>query len=470
MAALGRCIDPIYRAVFNRKEEKGRSRRYLLAAALFNDFAGVFISGSFYTGFLSQNGIDIVKVGIIAFIPYITWVFGLLCPTIMHRFKRRKGILLFNHYFYYACVILATTVMPKFVIDPTARTVWFAVLLFIGNTVNALFCGGASAWHIHFVPTDDTQRTAYLSVTYLLRNATGMVVVVVASLLTDALEGSQKQLAVLTAMRYISFGLMCITGVLNYLLPPEYPYKLSKAIRLRDVMVKPVRHRYFLMCVGIIALWNMITCCNASTWSYYILNTVGIKYLLTYTGSIVTAIANPLTVGWWRHKMHQYGTLRVLMCNVMVSSLMELLIGFTAPGEYWMYVFIPVSVIQGLNTVGAQLVFGNLFYLCLPDKDTDIYSTFWSFSGNVVVLVGQLLGTGFIAWSEKQGTVPFLGMNMYGSQLLVWIKFVAFALMAYYVWHCAKTIQPQPGDAIAVDKNLPEDGEAAYAEPAGENG
>ncbi len=455
MAFLGRGLDPIYYTIYNRKDEKGRVRLMFLFSALFSDFANVFITGTFYTGFLSQNGIDIVKVGIIAFIPYLTWLFGLFCPIIMHRFKKRKGILIANHYFYYGCVILATTVMPNFVKDPGQRTLWFAGLLFVGNLTNALLSGGVSAWHINFIPADDDQRTAYFSMTYLLRNVFSMVVVVFTALLTDALAGSEKQYIVLATMRYISFGLMCITGALNYLLPPEYPYKVSKSIKLSDVLTKPIRHKYLLMCAVIGAMWDFISQCNVGTWPYYLLNTVKIRYVLTYVCSITAAITSLTITSWWRRLIHKYGNLRVLMCNILTTAVLELFIGFTAPKTVWL--FVVVSIFQGINLVGAQIGFDSIYYLCLPDKDTDIYYTFWTFFVNVMILLGQLLATAFIAYTEKIGTVSGFGMQLYGSQLLAWIKCAAYLVLTVIVRRITMIIQPQRGCAISVPKNNPED-------------
>jgi len=460
-------IDPIYHRLYNWKEEKSRTRLLLVIGELLGSISNVFITGTFYTGFLSQNGIDIVNVGIIAFIPYFSWFFGLLSPGIMHRFKKRRGILLFNHLFYYGCVVLGTTVMPIFVKAPGARTLWFAGFLLAGNIVNALFGPGATAWHIAYVPEDEHERTAYFSMNFLLRNVVSMAVAIGAALLADALAGSEKQYTVLAVLRYVSFGLMVVCGYLYYIYPREYPYKMAKTIRLRDVMVKPLKHKYFMMCVLTGSLWDFIAQCNANTWSYYVLNTVGIRYLFTYTSTIVAAIGSLTMAGWWRRQVAQYGSLRVFVGNIITSGLMELLIGFTTPKTVWLFVL--VSIIQGLNLVGAQISVNKLFYICMPSRDTDIYNTFWSFTVNVFIFAGQLLGTAFIAWSEKHGTFSVLGMELYGSQLLVWIKFAAFMAMAALQYRFARIIQPQPGEAIAVQKNTQEDlAEAAAAARAGE--
>jgi len=60
-------------------------------------------------------------------------------PLILSKIKKRRAILIFNTVFYYGMVVIATTIMPLFVSDPTKRTIWFAVFLLLGNITNALF-------------------------------------------------------------------------------------------------------------------------------------------------------------------------------------------------------------------------------------------------------------------------------------------------------------------------------------------
>ena len=106
------------------------------------NIAHALTNGALYTAFLAENGIDIVRVGIITFIPYITWLLSFFSPLILSKFRMRQKVLLFNDTMYYVCVVLATTVMPKIVQDPGQKTFWFAVFLFVGNLVNALFGSG----------------------------------------------------------------------------------------------------------------------------------------------------------------------------------------------------------------------------------------------------------------------------------------------------------------------------------------
>ena len=57
--------------IYNLKDENAKGRLISLGSALVTAFYNVFITGVFYTGFLSMYGMSISDVGIISYIPLI---------------------------------------------------------------------------------------------------------------------------------------------------------------------------------------------------------------------------------------------------------------------------------------------------------------------------------------------------------------------------------------------------------------
>ena len=190
---LPRLRNTLFGLLYNYENEYSTGRACILWSNILGSVSGIFISGTFYTAFLMENGIDIVQVGIISLIPYISWVFNLFTPKLYSKIKRRRYLLLFSSVFYNTCVILATTIMPKFVAEPGARTAWFAVLLLLGNSVNALLGGGATVWQLKFLPKQDDHRSYHLSVIYFVNNLFGTITALGAAFLADALAGLPAQ-------------------------------------------------------------------------------------------------------------------------------------------------------------------------------------------------------------------------------------------------------------------------------------
>lgn len=430
--------------VFNFRDDLSKGRSFLLLNTFIASIANVFITGVFYTGFLTINGIDIVRVGIIAFIPYIAWGFSLFSPVILSKIKKRRAILIFNMAFYYTAVIVATTVMPIFVTDSLQRTIWFGVLLFLGNTSNALFGSGAAAWHIHFLPKGD-DRNIYFSYAHLISALISTVAAISASLVADALAGSPRQAEIIITSRYIAAGLLVIGGLLLYLVPREYPYlNLGSKVSVLDIIRIPIRSRKFLLTALIVMLWSCFANVNASTWIYYVLNTVQVSYTFIYIGSIVNAICSALLLRYWRRAISLYSWSTMLLFTVLITALMEFPIAFATSQTKWVYV--SVSIVQGFNSVGTSLVFANLFYVNLPKGNTDIFITFWNFSANISVLVGSAFGTWFLAMTEPHAPWIFLGLPFYGSQFLVIIKGLLLVGLCVYIRYVTVQIQPDPVD------------------------
>lgn len=420
--------------LYNFRDEYSTGRCMILLSTFFSGIANVFITGTFYTAFLANNGIDIVNVGIITFIPYFSWTFALFGPKLLQRFKRRRGILLFNHIFYYTCVVLATTVMPDFVSDPGARTVWFAVLLLAGNLSNALIGSGATPWQMNFLPKGK-DRNYHFSITNLVTNLTGTVAAVGASALADSLAGSPHQAQIIVTLRMVSFGLFLLCGVFTLIVPKEYPYPITTSnYRMKDIFLQPIRERKFFMTILIAVAWNCIGNFNGGTWSFYMLETLGMKYTMTYISSFVCALGSLFLLPVWRSIINRYGWFRIIFVNVAVTGVLELVYGFVSHDTIWLYVV--AAVLSGLNLIGAQITFANVFYVNLPKNDPDIYITFYNFAVYVFIFLGSMFGTWLLAQLEKLCA----GSALYGSQLLVWIKCVCYGLLALYIWRITKTV------------------------------
>ena len=444
---LSRYHDSLFGMLYNYRNEYSTGRACILWSNFLSSVCNTFISGAFYTAFLLENGIDIVQVGILGFLPSITTFLSLLTPKLYSRIKKRRGLLLFSNLFYYICVVFATTLMPRFVTGSSARTLWFAVLLLLGNAVNALLSGGSSAWHIKFLPKPDDQRSFHLSMTYLVFNASSAITALVASFTAQALEGSAMQGQIISILRYISFALAAINVLQLYLIPKEYPYDITPGQKLRDVFTRPLRNRKFV-CTGIIAiLWQFVTSLNWNTFSYHLLDTLKMDYALTYTNTIVCVVCSFFLVPLWRGMVRRYGWFKVMASNCFLNIAVEFLWGSATVNSIWLYVL--GGVVSGINLCGAQQALAQMFYINLPKKDIDLYNTCNSFVNSMFFAVGGMIGTWLLAVLAGEGGMTHIaGLALYPSQVICYIKVVLFGLLGVYTLLAEPHLQPD-ADATA---------------------
>ena len=157
-----RAYKDSFTEIYSTKNDEAKGRLITLGSNLAASFYNVFITGIFYTGFLTMYGIDITGAGIISFIPYIASLFSLFSPFILERIKKRKPILLAAKIYFYGMYIVATNLMPMFVTDKDQRLLWFLIILFLAYSVYSLFSPGFTPWFYKFYPENNEKRTKFL--------------------------------------------------------------------------------------------------------------------------------------------------------------------------------------------------------------------------------------------------------------------------------------------------------------------
>lgn len=408
----------------------GRTLNFLNSAMA--NIGNAIITGALYTAFLAENGIDIVRVGIISFIPYISWMLSVFSPTILSHFRYRQKLLLLNDWIYYGTIVFATTIMPLFVDDPGEKTVWFAVFVFIGNMSNALLGSGYTAWLIRFVPTGK-DLNVYVSwcnrVNVICANLTGIL----ASFAATWIAARGNQFWFLFWLRMAAFVMFIINNCMVYLIPKEEPAQLSPTkIRPIHVLTVPIKYKKFLLTALITVVWGITTNLNANTYSYYLLETVKLPMSFIYVGSVSGMLASFLLADRFRKRMDKTSPFAIIALFAGISALLEVFYIFVAPGRAALYVVL--IAITGVVNVGFATGYGALFYLHIPpDTNHDLFATFWNLAGNISAFVGAAAGTWLLARFEAHGVFNIFGMDFYGSQLLCAVKLVFYAATIVYV-------------------------------------
>ena len=295
--------------IYNLRDEYAKGRLISLADGLITAFYNVFITGIFYTGFLSMYGMSITDVGIITFIPPIASCFCVFSSAVLEHFPRRKPILIASKIFFYAMYILATTLMPNFVQDPSARLTWFAIILFVAHAVYALFSPGFTSWFYAFYPPDNERRTRYIVFNHIFASITSSVILVLSGLLTDALADSPRQNDLILGLRYFAFALVLLDVGLQACAKEE-PHPKDAKVRLGEVFTLPFHYRKFLRCMLMMFAWNSIANLNNGLWNYHLLNHMKFSYTLLNTVSMLYTVILLLTNGLWQKMLRRYSWIK----------------------------------------------------------------------------------------------------------------------------------------------------------------
>lgn len=412
--------------IYSTKNDEARGRLISLGSALVAAFYNVFITGIFYTGFLSMYGISITGVGIVTFIPYIASCFSLFSSAILERIKKRKWVLLASKVYFYAMYIVATTIMPQFVTDPDARLVWFIIILFLAYSVYALFSPGFTTWFYRFYPEDNERRTRYIVLNQIFSSIMSSAILLLSGLLTDAVAGSPMQDKLIIGLRYLAFVLVLV-DVGMQACAKEYPYPQAPRLKLSQIFTLPFKYRKFLYCMLLMFVWNFNSNLNNGTWNYHLLNHLGFNYTLLNACSVMYTVILLCTQNAWKKILRRFSWVKTFGIAVLIFVPTEIIMFSIQPGMAWLYVI--AAFIQNLMSVGINFSYSNILYMNLPEENSTAHIAFNTIGCNLFAFLGMITGTYVASLTGDDSPIMFLGVPTYAVQFTTLMRAVFMTIM-----------------------------------------
>lgn len=415
--------------IFSLENEESKGRVIALTSSLLTTFYNVFITGIFYTGFLTMYGMSITDTGILTFIPFIANLLSIFSPKLLGRFKHRKRILITAKIIYYAIYIILATIMPQFVTDPDARLVCFIIILAVSTGFYALFGTGFTTWFYNFYPADTDKRTRYITLSHIFASIMSSVVLLFSSLLTDALSDSPYQDTLILFFRYFAFVLVLI-DVFVQSRAKEYPYEETPDTKLIDVFILPFRHHKFLACMILQFAWNFIANLNNGLWNFHLLNHMNFSYTLINTMSVMYTVLLIIFSPMWQRVLRRYSWVKTFGIAMLFVVPTEFVYFCMSPETAFLYV--PNTLFQQIINVGLNISYGNILYMNLPSEDSTTYITFNTIGCNIFAFFGLIVGT-WISSITGDDTMRFLGMDVYAVQFTTIARAVLIAPMGIFL-------------------------------------
>ena len=398
--------------IFNTRDDDAKGRIIQLFCNLMASFYNVFITGIFYTGFLTMYGISITGAGIVTFIPPIASVFSIFSSKILSRFKRRKPVLIAAKIYFYSMYILATNIMPQLVTDPDARLMWFVIILFLAYAIYAPFGPGFTVWFYRFYPQDNARRTRYISFLQIFSSIMSTLILLISSVITDAVSGSPYQTTIILGLRYLAFVLVLIEIIVQ-VRAKEYPAEEGSNPSLKEIFTIPLRYRKFMACMLMQFAWNYIANLNNGLWNYYLLNHMNFSYtLINVMSSLYTVMLISLTSPWQK-VLRRYSWIKTFGIAVLWWVPTEVIFFMMTPNRPW--IFIPMCLVQHALSVGLNLSYANILYTNLPNENSTSCIAFNTIGCNLFAFLGLITGTA-VSGNSGDSTMPFLGMQVYSVQ------------------------------------------------------
>ncbi len=424
------------RLVYNIRDDGGKGRACMLLSGILAGLVGQLSGGLFYTSFLLQYGLDKSRIGILTFVPYLTCLLNLFSPWLLEHFRKRKFVLVLGKFCYYAINIVAITLLPTLVKDENSRLLWFIILTIAASGINQLFASGFSAWNANFLP--DHVRVDYFNTSACINSAVTFAITLVVSFVGDQLSGTEHELLMLTAIRYVAFGL-AILDCLIWLVPREYPYAQTVKAKLSNIFTLPLKNKCFLGTILIVALYNFASNLPNATLNAYILEDVGISYTLCNGINAVYFLFFIFFSAMWKRFISKFYWFRAFGFVILMQSVTYFAYAFVTAETVWLYIVIRLA--QHVFGVVVNTIIASLPYVNLPEEDRTCYLSFHAILANLFVFLSMVLGTAFTGFMGED-VLTIFGMDFSSTQILLFLCAAGQVLVAAYAFLRHKKLTP----------------------------
>lgn len=390
---LARLRGSQFFSVFNGGDELARGRCFLLASSITANIAATLFGGTFYSGFLLANGIDLVQIGVISFIPNLCVLFSLLSPPFLAKLAKRKSFLLTLHAVYYFLLIVAITVLPYLNLSKEWTIGLLALFLLIAHGCNAFSNAGWFVWHKKLIP--EPVRATYFSYSLAIIGVMNSVVQILGAVLADALKAGGDELTGMVIVRlsgllFAAIDMICLACI------KEYPYEaVTSHTRIRDVFLLPFKHKKYLGTVVLKMTWNLISGLVTSFVSVFLLQSVGISYTYIYVMTALYGVFLIVFTPVWKRIIQRTNMFTGLALSLLTYAPGYFLYALLTPDNcVWLY---PVIIcLHHWSGVGYNLAIAEMPYVNMPSDHEECYASFHVVGVNMMAFFGLMLGTLFV--------------------------------------------------------------------------
>jgi len=393
--------------LYTWKNEMGKGRCVMLTNLVLSNIITVITGGVFYTSFLLQNGINLVNIGIITFMPSIAACFAIFSPYILERFEKRKWLLASVRLISNSLSLLGTTLISPMIADPGTRTTVFVILIFTSSIINALFSSGYTVWHLNFIP--DNVRIRYFSSSHLVMQLLSSFAGVIAAIIADALANSAYAYTIIAGLRYTAFGLVLLD---TFLLtrPKEFPYPQTSRPKISHIFTKPLGHKKFRLMMLLVLMHSFSQSTPSAVLNVFLLEEVGVSFVYIQIINFAYPFVLMIFTRFARRRISQLGWIAAYALFQMMVFPTNIAYAFVNTGNY-LILMTAVRLIQHCLGSTCNIAYQNFAYLHAPKEEQTNYIAFYTLVVNLGSFLGTSLGTAFVA------IFPDFAMTIFGTQM-----------------------------------------------------
>ena len=421
--------------VFDLKDLHGQGRARILTSMVLDNVNGLLTTGVFYTSFLLYYGMDKSRIGFLTFIPYITCLLNIFSPSILERFRRRKALLITAKLTQCFISYIGIALLPTLVKDQNARLVGLAVLIILSTAISQLFASGWNAWNANYL--QDHVRVNYFFIANCTLNMIAHPTALIISFIADKFADTPNEIMLLTAIRYVAFGLMLVDALI-WVFQKEFPYeKSTDKIKLSAVFTMPFKNKKFMMVMVLLTLYNFAGQLPNATLNAYLLEDVGVSYtLIAAINACYFLFFFPFT-GMWNAVIRKFDRYYAFGLALLLQGVSFIAYAFVSADTIWLY--ITVRLIQHVTGVLLSGVCSSILYDHLPNTDRTNYLSFNFIVTNGAIFLALMADT-LLAGLWGNGAISIFGVPVYSTQVMILASAIVQLLLGRLALKWSRTL------------------------------
>ncbi len=418
--------------IYESKDYK-RARNAYIGQCTFEYLVAILVSDAYLATLLSHMGISDGVVGIISSLVSFAFLFQLIAIFIAKRIKNVKNVVTVSNCFSLIC-FMGLYVTPFLPVSRTVKTVLVISLILLAYLFSYSVSGILFKWANSFV--ESNKRAEYSATKEIVSLVSGIVFTFVIGMIIDKYAELNKveagfvftgcAILILTICNFISLMLIKKDSV-----SLEEERKDEKEITFRNMLKNTLGNKSFVSIVIFTILFDMSRYMTIGFMGIYktkdLMMSVGLVQIINILGYGVRAfISRPF--GRYSDKTSYAKGIRFALIILATAFAIG---AFTTPKTWWLiivYTILFTASVAGTNQNSSNMVYSYVnrkyFVQAMAIKNS---------IGGICGFLTTLVASKILGGIQKNNNT-FLGIHMYGQQVLSTISVILLVITIFYLY------------------------------------
>ena len=414
-----------------RSEEKDvyrSSRLYVIIEAALEYFVALLTGGAFLAKVSTSIGISDSLTGIISSFVSLGCAVQLF-SLFMGGIKRVKRLVipvtLFTQMFF--CLIYVIPIVP---IPSQLKPIAFVACVLTANILLQLVGSPKLNWFMSLV--DDKKRGVFTANKEIVSLIGGMIFSTVMGNTVDRYEAAGNISGAFILCGVTIFALMILQSV-TIILTREKPVVTAEKHTNPFANIKTLaKNRFYLMAVGVSALWSITNGCSVPFYGTYQIRELGFSLTFVAILGIVYAIVRALVSRFWGSFADKHSFARMMCFCIAIAGAGYLINVFTTPSNgkifYTAYYVLTAISMAGINSALTNLVLDYAPY-ALRTEALALSRTVYGLAGFFTTLAVSPL----VTYIQNNGN-RFLNLPLYAQQVVSAMAVLFCSVLVCFLW------------------------------------